>query len=213
MIEPKPTQRTRRPLPYRARRCAQPRRSSGSIRSQFKRHSVALISLAIALASLGYNTWRNETSELHRNWRQAAFQITVELNELQQIVLYRRYFHGRQEHPFTPLQDAETWINGWGKVASIRDLSSLLPEPLPQTGLTLHGTWEKHAGSLDDEDGSAAEAEAAMLKAIDESRQATLQLIDQLSVMGYGPELIAGSIPVGQAGADVLYEGINLRND
>jgi hypothetical protein len=36
---------------------------------------VALLSLAIALASLGYNTWRNETTESHRNARQAGFVV------------------------------------------------------------------------------------------------------------------------------------------
>ena len=180
MTEPRAPNSNRKRMPYAVHRAAPAERHSNSIKSQLKRHSVALVSLLIALASLGYNTWRNETSELHRNWRQAAFQITVELNELQQIVLYRRYFHGRQEHPFTPLQDAETWIAGWGKVASIRDLSSLLPEPLPDTGLSLHSTWEKHAGALDDDDETAAKAESAMLEAIDESRQDILRLIDQL---------------------------------
>ena len=35
----------------------------GSVLRQLRRHSVALISLVVALTSLGYNTWRNETSE------------------------------------------------------------------------------------------------------------------------------------------------------
>jgi len=151
---------------------------SNSFRSQLKRHSVALISLLIALTSLGYNTWRNETSELHRNWRQAAFQITVEVNELQQIVLYRRYFHGREDHPFVPLRDAETWIGGWGKVTSIRDLTSLLPEPLPERGEALFETWQIHAGNLDGD--RAAEAEHALIDALDETRQSVLRLIEQL---------------------------------
>jgi len=155
-------------------------RHSHSIGSQLKRHSVALISLLVALASLGYNTWRNETSELHRNWRQAAFQITVEVNELQQIVLYRRYFHGREEHPFLPLQHAETWVGGWGKAASIRDLTSLLPEPLPERGQVLFETWQKHAGSLDEEGAEAGEAEQALLAAIDKTRNSVLTLIEQL---------------------------------
>ncbi len=153
---------------------------SDSIASQFRRHSVALISLAIAVVSLGYNTWRNETSELHRNWRQAAFQVTVEVNELQQIVLYRRYFFGREEHPFIPMQDAQTWIGGWGKATSIRDLTSLLPEPLPERGQVLFETWQKHAGNLDQRNENAQEAETALLESIDLTRQAILDLIQQL---------------------------------
>lgn len=76
-------------------------RGRDSVRRQLKRHSVALISLFVALASLGYNTWRNETSELHRNRRQAAFH------------------------------DSRTWVTGWGKVAAIRDLTSVLPARVP----------------------------------------------------------------------------------
>jgi len=153
---------------------------SGSLRSQFKRHSVALISLVLAIASLGYNTWRNETSELHRNWRQAAFQLTTEVNELQQIALYRRYFHGRLEHPYLPIQDAETWIGGWGKATSIRDLTSLLPAPLPDRGQSLFDTWQANAGKLDQSGEVAAEAEEVMLEALDEVRQAVLELIENL---------------------------------
>ncbi len=180
MTEPRKQSSNPARMPYRVRSARNVQGRCDSIRSQFKRHSVALISLAVALASLGYNTWRNETSELHRNWRQAAFQITIELNELQQIVLYRRYFHGQQDHPFVPLQDAETWITGWGKVASIRDLSSLLPEPLPDHGQRLHSTWQKHASRLEHDGAAADSAEQALLQDIDESRRAVLRLIDQL---------------------------------
>lgn len=43
--------------------------STLTIREQFRRNAVALISLAIAVTSLGYNTWRNEASEHNRNQR------------------------------------------------------------------------------------------------------------------------------------------------
>ena len=43
--------------------------------SQLRRNLVALISLTIAISSLGYNTWRNEHSEDNRNKRFAAFEI------------------------------------------------------------------------------------------------------------------------------------------
>ncbi len=170
-------------MPYRlARRRRQNVKgsNSSSIRSQLKRHSVALISLVLAIASLGYNTWRNETSELHRNWRQAAFQLTTEVNELQQITLYRRYFFGRQEHPLLSVQDADTWVGGWGKAISIRDLTSLLPEPLPDRGQSLFDAWQANAGELDQSGEAAAEAEQAILKALDEVRLSVLELIENL---------------------------------
>ena len=151
-----------------------------SLRSQLRRHSVALISLTVAVVSLAYNTWRNETSELHRNWRQAAFEVVVEVNDLQQITLYRRYFHGREEHPFLPVRHAETWVTGWGKAASIRDLTSVLPEPLPASGVALHKTWSASIGQLDQGGEAARKAERDMLEALDDTRQATLTLIHQL---------------------------------
>ena len=42
---------------------------SASIKEQIRRNLVALISLAVAVTSLGYNTWRNEASEYNRNQR------------------------------------------------------------------------------------------------------------------------------------------------
>lgn len=173
-------------LPYRIQRQRRTRGSHlpnnpNSFRAQVKRHSVALISLVVAIVSLGYNTWRNETSEIHRNWRQAAFSATVELNQLQQIVLYRRYFHGRQDHPLEPLRDAETWVTGWGKVTSVRDLTSLLPGQLPKQGERLLETWEANAGQLDAEGQKAEEAEKALMEAIDEARNDILGLIHSLS--------------------------------
>lgn len=191
MSQDKPAATRSRRLPYRVRRLRPGARGSSrpdyphdyphSFREQLKRYSVALISLVVAIVSLGYNTWRNETSEIHRNWRQAAFTATVELNQLQQIVLYRRYFHGRQEHVLTPLRDAETWVTGWGKATSVRDLTSLLPEPLPEQGTQLFETWEANAGKLDSEGQSADEAEEALMQAIDEAREAILGLISRLS--------------------------------
>ncbi len=173
------SQRIQRRMRERQRRAAR-RWQHNSLRSQLRRHSVALISLAIALVSLGYNTWRNETSEIHRNWRQAAFQLVIEVNDLQQITLYRRYFHGREEHSYVPVRNAQTWITGWGKAAAIRDLTAVLPSPLPASGQDLHETWAQSVGQLDQQDDTAEEAEQRMLEAIDDTRQATLELIDRL---------------------------------
>ena len=56
--------------------------------SQLQRNAVAIISLVVALTSLGYNTWRNEQSEGNRNQRFASFMILSKLNELQQLVFH-----------------------------------------------------------------------------------------------------------------------------
>lgn len=150
------------------------------IRAQLRRHSVAMISLLIAISSLGYNTWRNETSELHRNWRQASFELTREIKELQQVVLYRRYFHPVERDSPAGVGDAETWIRGWGRAASVRDLTSVLPDPLPARGVHLHTTWAQHAQHLNAGDESAREAEEALLAALDDTRDSVLELIRNL---------------------------------
>ena len=63
-----------------------------SIRQQIHNNAVALISLFIALSSLAYNTWRNETTEEQRNVRHAAFRVLESLGELQQVVDFRHYY-------------------------------------------------------------------------------------------------------------------------
>ncbi|MDX1554682.1 MAG: hypothetical protein R3212_01515, partial [Xanthomonadales bacterium] len=68
-----------------------------SIRQQIHNNAVALISLFIAVASLGYNSWRNETSEEQRNIRHAAFTVLEHLGEIQQVVDARYYYLGRGE--------------------------------------------------------------------------------------------------------------------
>jgi len=64
------------------------------IRKQIHNNAVALISLFIAVGSLAYNTWRNETTEEQRNVRHASFRVLENLGELQQVVDMRCIFSG-----------------------------------------------------------------------------------------------------------------------
>lgn len=68
-----------------------------SFRKQLHANAVAIISLVIAISSLGYNTYRNEMSEENRNIRFAAFTILRELGELQ--VLVDRSHYGNMPDP------------------------------------------------------------------------------------------------------------------
>ncbi len=52
---------------------------SGGFFNQIRRNTVALISLAIAVSSLSYNTWRNEKTEINRNQRIAAGYLSSSL--------------------------------------------------------------------------------------------------------------------------------------
>jgi len=87
-----------------------------TFKTQIRQHSVALISLAIALGSLGYNTWRNEKTEANRNIRTAGIELLMKLGELDRVVFFSHY-------------DKDTVRgnprSGWAYVLTIRDLAAL----------------------------------------------------------------------------------------
>jgi len=154
-------------------------RSRRSFLAQIDRHSVALISLLVALIGLGYNTWRNETTEIQRNQRWASFTILQELGELQQIVDHRHYFYSRRERDHPAIEAGSQWVEGWGKVVLIRDLSGLLPEPLPDEGARLYRAWDEHAGNLElgPESAAGARAEDVLTRRIESARDAVKALL------------------------------------
>ncbi|GAB4126870.1 MAG: hypothetical protein Tsb0027_26240 [Wenzhouxiangellaceae bacterium] len=78
---------------------------------QVYRHRLSLLSLLVALTSLGYNTWRNEATEDHRNIREAGFQVLLQLGELQQIVGHRHYFYSRVDQAELPAQEDGDWVS------------------------------------------------------------------------------------------------------
>ena len=105
-----------------------------SIGSQVRRNAVALISLVIALSSLGYNTWRKEQTEHNRNIRQAGFEMLLHIGELQRIVYLAHY--DRDEQGGNPRK-------GWVEVLVLRDLAELMPCTRPGAGTGM--SW---AGSI-----------------------------------------------------------------
>jgi len=118
------------------------------------RHAVALVSLFVALSGLGYNTWRNETTERHRNTRQAAFVMLEELGRLQQLV-DRRFYAGRR--------DDESRIAAWGKVALLRDMSPLVSESTSHEAHALADVWRMKLAALDAGQPEAEEAISASI--------------------------------------------------
>lgn len=109
-------------------------------RDQLQRNAVALISLAIAITSLGYNTWRNEASEYNRNQRLISIEVLRNLGQLQQVI-----FHNVFE------MDAEDKGNkrtGWVYVLAIKDLTQLLDGPAAASGTKLWQVWEAELPTL-----------------------------------------------------------------
>ncbi len=107
---------------------------------QLQRNAVALISLVIAITSLGYNTWRNEASEHNRNQRLVSIEILRNLGELQQVVLYRHYDQDEDDrgNPKT----------GWALVLTIKDLSQVLEGSVPVSATELWEVWGENFDGL-----------------------------------------------------------------
>lgn len=157
------------------------RPASFPLLQQIKRHSVALISLGVAIIGLSYNTWRNESSEYHRNLREAGFQVLIELGELQQIVDYTVYFQARDSQQ-SQLDSGFLWTGGWGKAAMVRDLTSLMPGPAATQGKALFDHWQIHANALQQgiDNDNGKQAEQTLTQAVQNTREAVLTVLDSL---------------------------------
>lgn len=133
-----------------------------TIRQQLRSNAVALISLVVALSSLGYNTWRNEQTEENRNIRVAAFEVLKHLGELQLVVNLAFFSQDRQlGHPMA----------GWGEVALISDLSQVLPTPAPQHAEQLHRVWQSNWQQVDSNEESVNRISAEIDRTREEIRE------------------------------------------
>jgi len=110
---------------------------------QLQRNSVALISLVIAISSLGYNTWRNEASEHNRNQRVVSIEVLRNIGELQQLV-YHSHWDMEDRDKGNPL-------TGWALVLTIKDLSQLLDGDAPDAGTALWKVWDDNWQLLGDD--------------------------------------------------------------
>ena len=106
---------------------------------QIRTNAVAIISLIVALSGLGYNTWRNESTESNKNIRQAGFFMMQELTELQEVVLYARFDHD---------DDRGDIKSGWSHVLAVKDISYAMPKPVQQDATALSLAWQQNAQGL-----------------------------------------------------------------
>jgi len=154
-----------------------------TIRQQIHNNAVALISIFIAVTALGYNTWRNETTEEQRNVRHAAFRVLEELGDVQEVVDSRYYYLAFNREIAS---EGELRIRGFGSVAMIRDLMMLMPEPGPAAGNALHESWLAEFAHLDQLNGagqhtkSAQLAEQQLTSAVKQARMAVLEVLHSL---------------------------------
>jgi hypothetical protein len=139
-----------------------------TIRQQLRNNAVALISLAVAISSLAYNTWRNERTEHNRNVRTAAFEVLMRAGDLERVTFLAQYDHDR---------NGGSPRAGWTDVLAIRDLSALVPGPVPAQAAELLKVWgdnweglgkddETAVNRIDDAIGKLREASLATLRAL-----------------------------------------------
>ena len=131
---------------------------------QIRRNAVALISLFVACTSLGYNTWRNETSEHNRNQRLISIEMLLTLGELQQIAWVNHY-----DMPSGVESNARS---GWALVYTIRDLSLVLEDPVPDSALALIEVWGDNWDELGRRD-----ADGRLIAAGNERIQASIEQV------------------------------------
>ena len=146
-----------------------------TFKQQVQRNLVALISVFIAVTSLSYNTWRNEKTELNRNLRQGSFEVLLKLGELRELVYHLEYDRAVIE------RSAER--TGWVTVFVIRDLASVLQDPVPGAAQSLFDAWSEHWDELAarDQDGNLVGAGRHAIEAeIDDLRDRTLEMLQGL---------------------------------
>jgi len=115
------------------------RRRFARLFSQLEQHSVALISLLVAVMALTVSTERANTSEYQRTTRDASFRVLTELSQLQLLTDEAHY--GSPEQRRQP-------ISGWARVSYMRDLATLIPEPVPRELEALYLTWQQQVDQL-----------------------------------------------------------------
>lgn len=124
-----------------------------SIRHQLRINAVALISLLVALSTLGYSTWRHEVSEDNRTLRTAAFNILLTAGELQSVVDFAHY----EGNP-----DAGNPIKGWGKVLYLRDLGIVMPAQVQSRTRDLQRVWAHDWEALQQDEAAAQRITASI---------------------------------------------------
>ncbi|MDH3350796.1 MAG: hypothetical protein OEM51_04565 [Gammaproteobacteria bacterium] len=141
---------------------------NNSVREQFRRNAVAIISLAVAITGLSYNTWRNEASEDNRTQRLVSIEVLMRLADLQRLVWHH--------HWDKDTEDRGNLRTGWTLVLVIKDISQILGDPLPESTQALWRIWGEHADTLE----NSRAAETAIIDAINVVRADALALLQEL---------------------------------
>lgn len=137
------------------------------IKQQLKNNLIALISIVIAIASLSYNTWRNEQTEYNRNVRTSSFEILMSLAELQLLADYAFYSDDSQKHD--P-------IKGWSHILYVNSLAETVSGEVKQNVQSLHQSWQENWQQMHEQEESLVK----ITNAINITRQSVLTTLKDL---------------------------------
>lgn len=136
-----------------------------SIVEQIRENTVAIASLVVAIAALAHASWHYSHMEHNQNIRVAAFEVLLNLGQLQQVV-NTAYYDPKNSFP----------LAGWGNVALISDLSELIPDPVPQAAKRMIDTWKENYPSLQKDEAAVEKISLG----IDETRASILNVLHHL---------------------------------
>lgn len=110
-----------------------------NLKLQIEKNLLAIISLAVAIVALSYNSWRNELSEDNRNIRAAGFEIMREAASLQAYIDTKTY---------TDMDKSEEAIPGWVSINFIVSMSELVSSDIKRQADNLKEVWSDNWAKL-----------------------------------------------------------------
>ena len=117
----------------------------------------SIFSMIFAVLGFSYNAWRMELSEDNNNIRTAAFEVLLQLSELEQVIYAAHYDKNTQEG--SPRK-------GWIKVGLIDELSVLIGPEVKIDTAQLKTLWSERWHDLTSSEDVAIE----LVKQIDKVR-------------------------------------------
>ncbi len=139
----------------------------GLLRRMKVYQATALFSVLFALLGFSYNVWRMEVTEQNSNVRDAAFELLLQLAELEQVVYAAHYDNDLERgNP----------RDGWVKVGLINDLSLSCSPAVHEQAKRLKQAWSRNWEQLPRD----REATDAVVAAIDATRAAVQAAIAAL---------------------------------
>jgi len=130
---------------------------------------VAIWSLCVAVLALSVNAFMSQKAERNLNTRQAAFELIMQLGELDNITNQIHYSN----------VDKDSWrIDGWGNITLIQDLSILLNSRVETKAKELLSVWQVHHSDLGESENTEALTEIRL--AIDNLRLEIKNLLKTL---------------------------------